>query len=34
MAYLSRADLDNFAERILCDFVKAEYRGTALTVGS
>ena len=25
MAYLSRADLDNFAERILCDFVKAEY---------
>ena len=25
MAYLSRDDLDNFAERILCDFVKAEY---------
>lgn len=25
MAYLSRNDLDNFAERILCDFVKAEY---------
>lgn len=25
MAYLSRADLDDYAERILCDFVKAEY---------
>ena len=25
MAYLSREDLDNFAERILCDFVKTEY---------
>ena len=25
MAYLSRDDLDSFAERILCDFVKAEY---------
>lgn len=25
MAYLSRDDLDNFAERILCAFVKAEY---------
>jgi len=25
MAYLSREDLDNFAERILCNFVKAEY---------
>lgn len=25
MAYLSRDDLDDFAERILCDFVKAEY---------
>ena len=25
MANLSREDLDNFAERILCDFVKAEY---------
>lgn len=25
MAYLSREDLDNFAERILRDFVKAEY---------
>ena len=25
MAYLSRDDLDNFADRILCDFVKAEY---------
>jgi hypothetical protein len=25
MAYLSRADLDSFAERILSDFVKAEH---------
>jgi len=25
MAYLSRDDLDSFAERLLCDFVKAEY---------
>lgn len=25
MAYLSRAELDHYAERILCDFVKAEY---------
>lgn len=25
MAYLSREDLDSFAERILCDFLKAEY---------
>ena len=25
MAYLSRADLDGFAERIICDFVKVEY---------
>lgn len=25
MAYLSRADLDSFAERILCDFVKVEH---------
>ena len=25
MAYLSRDDLDHFAEHILCDFVKAEY---------
>lgn len=25
MAFLSRDDLDNFAERILCDFVKTEY---------
>lgn len=25
MAYLSREDLDSFAERILCDFVKTEY---------
>ena len=25
MAYLSRDDLDNFAERVLCDFLKAEY---------
>lgn len=25
MAYLSREDIDHFAERILCDFVRAEY---------
>ena len=25
MAYLSREDLDIFAERVLCDFLKAEY---------
>ena len=25
MAYLSRNNIDNLAEQILCDFIKAEY---------